>query len=195
MTEEHETRIVLERIEALMAEVRRQGRASIAAQAAAESCLESVQSLQGQLDAPSLRDEPHDEPTDDDDSEDMIRALFPFIDALERTTDQARALADTAPKPSAIARWLGVPDMSPALRSLREGTRLLRAQLEDVLVQWDVRVDRTVGVPVDPTVHRVVDTRPVADNEQADIVLEVIRPAILLGDRLLREADVLASTK
>ena len=193
MSEADDTQIVLERIDDLVKEVRRQGRASIAAQAAAESCLESVAALQVQLaqgDAPS-----HDQVEEADNREVLVRALLPFLDALDRTTDQARSLADDAPRPSAIARWLGVPDNAPALASIRDGTRLLLAQLEDVLAQWNVRIDRVVGVAVDPSVHRVIDTRVVEGSEEEGVVVEVARPAIYLDGGLLREADVVASRK
>ncbi|MCU0692426.1 MAG: hypothetical protein MUF54_13580, partial [Polyangiaceae bacterium] len=116
--------VVLRRIDELMKEVRRQGRASIAAQAAAESCLESVSTLQEQMRESAAAQDP----PDNDDREAVVRALLPFVDALDRTAEHARALAESTPRPSALARWLGVPDTSPGLASMRDGTRLLRGQ-------------------------------------------------------------------
>lgn len=186
---------MLGRLEALQKDIRRQGRASIAAQSAAESCLESVQSLQARLGEPaevSQAPEPAKDMTKDM-AKDTARAFAPVIDALERTTDQALSFAQTAPRPSALARWLGATDNTAAFDSMAKGTRLLRAQLEDALAIWNITVDRRVGVPVDPSVHRVVDTRPAANGEQPDLVAEIVRPALMQGDRVLREADVVAT--
>lgn len=189
MTESQEELLV--RLDDLKKDVRKQGRASIAAQSAAESCLESVQQL-GQRLADTTTSQPS-QPSQPDPVEDIVRALAPLVDALERTTDQAQSFAESAVKPSGLARWLGAADNTAVLTSMAKGTRLLRAQLEDALSTWGVSVDRRTGVPVDPTRHRVVDTRPAKDGESADHIVEVVRPVLLCGDRVMREGDVVAA--
>ena len=185
---------LLARIDGVQKDVRKQGRASIAAQSAAESCLDQVQALQEYLQTqPDVLGHREDEPSDRDEVEEVARALAPLIDALERTTDQARSFAEGATKPSAIARFLGAADHSAVLESMAKGTRLLRAQLEDALATWNVTIDRRAGVPVDASRHRVVDTRTPIEGEEPDLVVEVVRPALLCGDRVLREADVIAT--
>lgn len=176
---------LLVRLDELKKDVRKQGRAAIAAQSAAESCLESVQALGHPRDnAPASSPDP---------VEDVVRALAPLVDALERTTDQAQSFAESAAKPSGLARWLGAADNTAVLTSMAKGTRLLRAQLEDALATWGVSIDRRVGVPVDPSRHRVVDTRPARDGETQDHVVEVVRPVLLCAERIMREGDVVAA--
>lgn len=194
-----ESEELLALIDGLKKDVRKQGRASIAAQSAAESCLEQVQALQEALQeqlAQSPPSQPQPAAQDelaDSEAEDIVRALAPLIDALERTTDQARSFAEGIAKPSAIARFLGAADNTAVLESMAKGTRLLRAQLEDALANWNVTIDRRAGIPVDPARHRVVDTRAAAEGEEPDQVVEVVRPALLCKDRVLREADVVAT--
>jgi len=181
---------LLARLDELKKDVRKQGRASIAAQSAAESCLESVQELGQRLDNTTSQPAQVSQP---DPVEDIVRALAPLVDALERTTDQAQSFAESAVKPSGLARWLGAADNTAVLTSMAKGTRLLRAQLEDALSTWGVSVDRRTGVPVDPSRHRVVDTRPARDGESPDHIVEVVRPVLLCGDQVMREGDVVAA--
>jgi molecular chaperone GrpE len=196
MTEPDATNDLLHRLEAVVAEIRRQGRASIAAQAAAESCLESVQALRDEVAcALADRDGAGAEAAETDDGvEPVVTALLPFADALERLERQAARMAADAPRRSLLARLVGAPDTAHSLRTLSEGVRLLRAQLDDLLGSLDVEIDRRLGARVDPEAHRVVEVRPARDAEAPDTVVEIVRAGYVVGGRRVREADVVATT-
>ncbi|MCU0681305.1 MAG: nucleotide exchange factor GrpE [Polyangiaceae bacterium] len=180
------------RLDEIMREVRRLGRATVAAQAAAESCLEALQREERAADGPA--------PAEGGDQ--WLRALLPFADALDRMTEQADAMAarrEPPARPSRLA-WL-LPGRAPArdagadghVAALAEGLRLLRAQLTAAFEGVGVTIDRRVGVPVDPEAHQVVEVRAgAAVGRPPGHVIEVVRPGYSLGGRRLREADVVA---
>ncbi len=187
------------RIDELSRDVRRQGRAAVAAQAAAESCLERLAET-GEAGVAGAA--PEERPDAD---LGWVRALLPVADALDRILAQARAMAEQRPKtpPKGRGLWArlrGTPGEAPRsarepeLRALAEGLRVLRAQLAAALEGCGVTVDRRVGVPIDPEVHRVVEARAARSGEDEGVVLEVIRPGYAAGGRVLREAEVVASS-
>ncbi len=196
------------RIDELTREVRRQGRAAVAAQAAAESCLEK-------LNTPEPEPEPEDDEDDEDDAPDeaaaaspppsteWVRALLPVADALDRMVTQANAMAEKRPPSKPVERkgFLALfapppppppPDRGVELRALAEGLRVLRAQLATALEGCGVAIDRRTGVAIDPEVHRVVEVRRLRAGERPNEVLEVVRPGYSAGSRMLREAEVVA---
>lgn len=193
------------RLEDLTREVRRQGRAAVAAQAAAESCLEK-------LAAPPGEEDDEDDDREPEAAEDAAaaeidaawaRALIPVADALDRVVAQAAAMAERRPAPSrekGLWAWLrrdgGPPEdgaRDAGLAALAEGLRVLRAQMSAALASRGVTVDRRTGVPVDPEVHRVVEVRAPAPGERGETVLEVIRPGYAASGRVVREAEVVAA--
>ncbi|MBI5536637.1 MAG: nucleotide exchange factor GrpE [Deltaproteobacteria bacterium] len=181
---------ILERLEGLLAEIRRQGRASIAAQAAAESCAASVAALQEQVSG-LAGTEP--EPANDQAIEQLVRALMPFADAIDRMSSQASRLAASISPPGRLARMLGATDATAPVRSLADGLTVLGSQLDAVLRNAGVEIDREVGVPIDGDAHRVVEARPARPGDQPGTVLEVVRPGYSLLGKRLREADVVAA--
>jgi molecular chaperone GrpE len=198
------------RVEELIREVRRQGRAAVAAQAAAESCLERLAEDQGGEEPPAEEAEVEEEAHADDAA--WVHALLPVADALDRVLSQARAMVERSldpgeptvgglrPKARRLWSMLGrapreVPHRAggPDLHALAEGLRVLRAQLMTALESRGVTADRRVGVPVDPEVHRVVEVRAARPDERDDVVLEVIRPGYTAHGRIVREAEVVAA--
>lgn len=184
------------RLDDVLKEVRRQGRAAIAAQAAAESCLEAVRA-QAPLD-------------DDDEGEDVavrwLKGLIPVADAVERVMRKAASpdASRPAPKRSLLGRILGgselsktegVADDDRGRAALAEGLRVLHSQLEGVLADLGVEVDRRTGGPVDAERQRVVEVRPARPGEQAGNVVEVVRPGYALGERVVREAEVVVAAQ
>lgn len=161
---------------AVLEAIRKQGRASIAAQAAAESCLEAVRQLNGAREVPAA-----------DGAPDLLRALLPAIDAIERVAAEA-AVVDEMPR-SFLARWLE-PRRAGSVEALVQGVRLLGAQLENALRLAGVTIDREVGVPVDGSRHHVVSMR--REHERAGQVIEVVRAGYQLGGCVVREAEVVA---
>ncbi|AUX43055.1 uncharacterized protein SOCE26_044950 [Sorangium cellulosum] len=179
------------RLTELVREVRRQGRAAVAAQAAAESCLEQVTALARA--AESARDaggapRPAEELS-------WLGVILPVADAIDRAVAQASAMVERRARVERAGFWpfrrRAEPD--PELGALAEGLRVLRAQLVAALEGCGVTVDRRVGVAVDPEVHRVVEVRPPRDAEPEGVVVDVIRPGYAARGRLVREADVVAS--
>ncbi len=188
--------------------MRRQGRAAIAAQAAAESCLEA---LRAQAEA-----DESDEPEDRDDGGDddaaaqavaaegarWLKALIPVVDALDRVASQAapRGSGQAASRPRRwlLDRLLPAPDPAPddggaRAAALDEGLRLLRAQLEGTLRDLGVSVDRRTGAAVDGERQRVVELRRPRPGERRGTVVEVVRPGYALGSRTVREAEVVVA--
>jgi len=105
-------------------------------------------------------------------NEDVIRAILPFIDNLERAVNHAQKIADT-----------GV---------LIEGVRLTIQQILQTLNRFGLASFQSVGKPFDPTVHQamlVVET----DQHEPNQVMEEFQKGYLLNDRLLRPATVSVS--
>jgi len=105
-------------------------------------------------------------------NEDLIRAILPFIDNLERAVNHAQKVSDT-----------GV---------LIEGVRLTLQHLLQTLNKFGLSTFESVGKPFDPTVHEamlVVET----DQHEPNQVVEEFQKGYLLNDRLLRPATVSVS--
>ena len=102
-------------------------------------------------------------------NEDLIKAILPFIDNLERAVNHAQKVADT-----------GV---------LIEGVRLTLQQLLQALNKFGLTPFESVGKPFDPAMHEamlVVETNQHESNQ----VMEEFQKGYLLNNRLLRPATV-----
>jgi molecular chaperone GrpE len=105
-------------------------------------------------------------------NEDLIRAILPFIDNLERAVNHAQKVADT-----------GV---------LIEGVRLTIQQILQSLNKFGLSSFQSVGKPFDPAVHEamlVIET----DQHEPNQVVEEFQKGYFLNDRLLRPATVSVS--
>jgi molecular chaperone GrpE len=105
-------------------------------------------------------------------NEDLLRAVLPFIDNLERAVNHAQKVADT-----------GV---------LIEGVRLTIQQILQTLNRFGLSSFQSVGKPFDPAVHEamlVVET----DKHEPNQVVEEFQKGYVLHDRLLRPATVSVS--
>jgi hypothetical protein len=179
---------VTARLDDLLREVRRQGRAAVAAQAAAEQCLEALERAPEK----EAEAEPEPEPAR---GVAWLRALLPIADAVDRIAAQAAATAERRARPQHRRFWLfpRAPEPGdPEVAALSEGLRVLRAQLAAVLGGLGVTVDRDVGVPVDAERHRVVEVRERRTAVKSTVV-EVVRPGYALDGRIVREAEVVAT--
>jgi molecular chaperone GrpE len=105
-------------------------------------------------------------------NEDLIKAILPFIDNLERAANHADKVMDT-----------GV---------LIEGVRLTIQQLLQALGRFGVSTFESVGKPFDPNRHEAILTIP-TDQHEPNHVLEEFQKGYLLNDRLLRPATVSVS--
>jgi len=105
-------------------------------------------------------------------NEDLIRAILPFIDNLERAVNHAEKIVDT-----------GV---------LVEGVQLTLQQLLQALNKFGLSSFESIGKPFDPAMHEamlVVET----DKHEPNQVIEEFQKGYLLNDRLLRPATVSVS--
>jgi molecular chaperone GrpE len=105
-------------------------------------------------------------------NEDLLKAVLPFIDNLERAINHAEKVKDT-----------GV---------MIEGVRLTVQQLLQILNKFGVSPIESIGKPFDPTFHEamlMVET----DQHEPNQVVEEFQKGYLLNDRLLRPATVSVS--
>ncbi len=102
-------------------------------------------------------------------NEDLIKAILPFVDNLERAVNHAEKVEDA--------------------NLLIEGVRLTLQQLHQTLNRFGVSPVESVGKPFDPAIHEamlVVET----DQHEPNQVLEEFQKGYFLNDRLLRPATV-----
>ena len=105
-------------------------------------------------------------------NEDLIKAILPVIDNLERAVNHAEKIVDT-----------GV---------MIEGVRLTIRQILQTLNRFGLASFESVGKPFDPSVHEamlVVES----DQHQPNHVVEEFQKGYLLNNRLLRPATVSVS--
>jgi molecular chaperone GrpE len=76
--------------------------------------------------------------------------------------------------------------------SVTEGFRIVYNQLLDVLKKFNVTAIDTVGEPFNPHRHEAILHMP--SDKPAETVLEQVRRGYLLGDKLLRAAQVIISS-
>ncbi len=194
-------RAVLDRLDAVVAEVRRQGRAGVAAQAAAEACLREVNALKSTTSSPASPDAPSGEAPSALGAR-ALAVLIPLFDAIDGAVFQLRATRPPEPRSSSRGLRHALRSRLERLRrgsadaasegSVRRGLELIQAEARSALDRMHVELDERAGVPVDPERHRVVEVRAAAGGH-GGLVLEVLRPAYLVGGVCVREADVVAS--
>ena len=105
-------------------------------------------------------------------NEDLLKAILPFIDNLERAVNHSEKTKD--------------------IQSLVEGVKLTLQQLLQTLNKFGVSPFESVGKPFDPAVHEamlVVET----DKQKPNHVMQEFQKGYLLNDRLLRPATVSVS--
>ena len=105
-------------------------------------------------------------------NEDLIKAILPFVDNLERAISHAEKVQDT-----------GV---------MIEGVRLTIQQIHQALNRFGLSSFESVGKPFDPAMHEamlVVET----DQKEPNQVVEEFQKGYMLNERLLRPATVSVS--
>lgn len=192
------------KLDEVLAEIRRQGRASIGAQASAESCLKEVRALQGglealasDLDANKLSVAPTASAASAL-SEQGLLALLPLLDAIDAAVRQGRATEQQHGRSSGWSsrlrsglQRLNAKPASDTTPSLRQGLEMIQLEARSTLKRLGVEIDERTHVAVDPERHRVVDVR--RDVGPARSVVEVLRPGYALFGVCVREADVIAT--
>jgi molecular chaperone GrpE len=101
----------------------------------------------------------------------LVAELVPVLDNFDRAIAAAESTGD-----------------APAVV---EGVRLVRRQLETVLLGYGLARFDAVGAAFDPSVHEATHMVPVTDPAQDRLVLDQTEPGYTFGDRLLRAAKVI----
>jgi molecular chaperone GrpE len=114
---------------------------------------------------------------------DVLKAVLPLVDNLDRALQAASATDEAATK-----------DPRAALNAYRAGVELIHKQLLDLLRQKGVTPIESVGKDFDPHVHQAVTQEVSADHREGEVMQELAR-GYKLGDRLLRPAMVKVATR
>ena len=101
----------------------------------------------------------------------LVNELLPVLDNLDRTLEAAQH------RPSDV--------------TLLEGVRMLRAQLEGVLVRYGVEKVDATNQRFDPTQHEAIGVTAVADPRAHGVVTRQAQPGYQYAGRLLRPAKVI----
>lgn len=165
------------RLDEIGKDVRRQGRAAIAAQAASEQCLEAVEALGAQA-APDGSTAT---------ARAWLEAIIPTADAIDRIIALASSLAERQSPRKSFWPFGGQRRNVQDDPVMLEGLRVLRSQLLAALDAQGVSVERRTGIALDPSIHRVVEVRGRTGTET---VVEIVRPGYLLDGQVVREAEV-----
>jgi molecular chaperone GrpE len=104
--------------------------------------------------------------------EDLLKALLPVLDNLERALDHSQQAA--------------VRD------AFIEGVEMIAQMLRGALEKYGVTPVKALGERFDPAVHEALSQIPVADTEP-NLVVEELEKGYLYKDRLLRPAKVVIS--
>jgi molecular chaperone GrpE len=102
---------------------------------------------------------------------DLVLALLPGLDNLERALNAARQ------------------DIAPSSALIAEGVNMVLRQLKEALGKVGVREVQTQGLPFDPTRHEAVDIVSVPASDDG-LVMDEVQHGYLLHERLLRPAKV-----
>ena len=105
-------------------------------------------------------------------NEEVIKAILPFVDNLERAVDHSEKARD--------------------VESLVEGVKLTIQQLLQALSKFGLSPIESLGKPFDPAFHEAVMV-VATDQHQPNHVVEEFRKGYLLHDRLIRPAAVSVS--
>ena len=100
----------------------------------------------------------------------LLLDLIPVLDNLDRTIAAATTHGDA---PSVV-----------------DGVRLVRAQMEQLLVRYGVERIDAKHQPFDPALHDALSVVPVSHPASHGVVIDQIEPGYRFGDRLLRPAKV-----
>jgi molecular chaperone GrpE len=104
--------------------------------------------------------------------EDLLRAVLPVFDNLERAIQSALRSAD--------------------VKAVADGLAMVQRQFVDALVREGIARVPTVGFPFDPGVHEAIQQVETADHAPGTVLAEV-QPGYTQGERLVRAAMVVVA--
>ena len=114
----------------------------------------------------------------------VIQQLLDVFDDFHRSIDAASQAVED-------------PDtqVDAAFDSLKSGVELAYQKLIDELKKMDVEPIESIGTPFDEDYHEAVMQQPVGEDEEAGIVLTEIQRGFRMGEKVLRHAKVVVSSK
>jgi molecular chaperone GrpE len=104
--------------------------------------------------------------------EDLLRALLPVFDNLERAIQSAQRSSD--------------------VKAMTEGLTMVQRQFVDALGREGIQRVATVGQAFDPSVHEAIQQVETADHAPGTVLAEV-QPGYTQGERLVRAAMVVVA--
>jgi molecular chaperone GrpE len=104
--------------------------------------------------------------------EDLLRALLPVFDNLERAIQSAARTSD--------------------VKAMTEGLAMVQRQFIDALGREGIARVPTVGRPFDPGVHEAIQQVETGEHDPGTVIAEV-QPGYTQGERLLRAAMVVVA--
>lgn len=105
-------------------------------------------------------------------SEELLRALLPVFDNLERAVVHAEQSTDA--------------------KAIAEGVKMVLKQFQDSIGRIGIKRVAGVGQPFDPLVHEAIQQVETADQPAGTVVAEV-QPGYIYGERLVRAAMVVVA--
>jgi molecular chaperone GrpE len=105
-------------------------------------------------------------------SEEILRALLPVFDNLERAVLHAEQSTDA--------------------KAIAEGVRMVLKQFQDSIGRAGIKRVAGVGQSFDPLVHEAIQQVETAEQPPGTVIAEV-QPGYMLGDRLVRAALVVVA--
>jgi molecular chaperone GrpE len=104
--------------------------------------------------------------------EDLLRAVLPVFDNLERAIQSAQRTSD--------------------VKAMTEGLTMVQRQFVDALGREGIARVPSVGKPFDPGIHEAIQQVETSDHEPGTVIAEV-QPGYTQGERLLRAAMVVVA--
>jgi molecular chaperone GrpE len=104
--------------------------------------------------------------------EDLLRAVLPVFDNLERAIQSAQRSSD--------------------VKAMADGLSMVQRQFVEALSREGIARVPTVGQPFDPSVHEAIQQVETSDHAPGTVLAEV-QPGYMQGDRLMRAAMVVVA--
>lgn len=184
---------------ALRQEVKQQNKLIQSAQLALDKALDIERSRNEQLQATTITAKANDD-------RGLCKDLLSVMDDLDRTIAyyQAQIATATRPKPPEVNIWrklfFGSPkpivntSLMTTLTSSQEGIEIVRRSLLTILRQRQITPIVALGQPFDPECMYAISQQH-SDSIPANCVMQEVVRGYRIGDRILREAQVIVASK
>jgi molecular chaperone GrpE len=104
--------------------------------------------------------------------EDLLRAVLPVFDNIERAIQSAQRATD--------------------VKAVADGLSMVLRQFGEALARTGIQKVPTIGTPFDPGVHEAIQQVETSDHPPGTVIAEV-QPGYVQGDRLIRAAMVVVA--